>query len=163
MPDSVWLHRRQLTRLLHPWDSPGKNTGVGCHLGFPGGSEVKASAWNVRDQGSILGWRRPLEKSLIWLSDFTFTFHFHDWRKWIPPWDSPGKSTGVGHHCLLPSNLDWPSISHMITYMFHCYSLKSSHPCLLPQSPKDCSLHLCLLLYHIYIIVTIFLNSIYMR
>ena len=21
----------QLTRLLHPWDSPGKNTGVGCH------------------------------------------------------------------------------------------------------------------------------------
>ena len=19
------------TRLLHPWDSPGKNTGVGCH------------------------------------------------------------------------------------------------------------------------------------
>ena len=30
----VWLcvtHRRQPTRLPHPWDSPGKNTGVGCH------------------------------------------------------------------------------------------------------------------------------------
>ena len=25
-------HRRQPTRLPHPWDSPGKNTGVGCHL-----------------------------------------------------------------------------------------------------------------------------------
>ena len=25
-------HRHQPTRLLHPWDSPGKNTGVGCHL-----------------------------------------------------------------------------------------------------------------------------------
>ena len=25
-------HRRQPTRLLHPWDSPGKNTGVGCHV-----------------------------------------------------------------------------------------------------------------------------------
>ena len=25
-------HRRQPTRLLHPWDSPGKNTGVGCHF-----------------------------------------------------------------------------------------------------------------------------------
>ena len=25
-------HRRQLTRLPHPWDSPGKNTGVGCHF-----------------------------------------------------------------------------------------------------------------------------------
>ena len=24
-------HRRQPTRLPHPWDSPGKNTGVGCH------------------------------------------------------------------------------------------------------------------------------------
>ena len=25
-------HRRQPTRLPHPWDSPGKNTEVGCHL-----------------------------------------------------------------------------------------------------------------------------------
>ena len=30
--DSVRLHRRQPTRLPHPWDSPGKNTGVGCHF-----------------------------------------------------------------------------------------------------------------------------------
>ena len=29
--DSVRPHRRQPTRLLHPWDSPGKSTGVGCH------------------------------------------------------------------------------------------------------------------------------------
>ena len=28
MSDSVRPHRRQPTRLLHPWDSPGKNTGV---------------------------------------------------------------------------------------------------------------------------------------
>ena len=25
-------HRQQPTRLHHPWDSPGKNTGVGCHF-----------------------------------------------------------------------------------------------------------------------------------
>ena len=25
-------HRQQPTRLCHPWDSPGKNTGVGCHF-----------------------------------------------------------------------------------------------------------------------------------
>ena len=25
-------HRRQPTRLLRPWDSPGKNPGVGCHF-----------------------------------------------------------------------------------------------------------------------------------
>ena len=29
---SVRPHRRQPTRLLCPWDSPGKNTGVGCHF-----------------------------------------------------------------------------------------------------------------------------------
>ena len=32
MSDSVRLHRRQPTRLPRPWDSPGKNTGVGCHF-----------------------------------------------------------------------------------------------------------------------------------
>ena len=61
------------------------------------------------------------------------------------------------------SNLDWQSISHMVTYMFQCYSLKSFHPHLLPQSPKVCSLHLflfCCLAYRV--IVTIFPNSIYM-
>ena len=31
---SVRPHRRQPTRLPHPWDSPGKNTGVGCHFLF---------------------------------------------------------------------------------------------------------------------------------
>ena len=30
--NSVRPHRRQPTRLPHPWDSPGKNTGVGCHF-----------------------------------------------------------------------------------------------------------------------------------
>ena len=30
--DSVRPHRRQPTRLPHPWDSPGKNTGMGCHF-----------------------------------------------------------------------------------------------------------------------------------
>ena len=34
MSDSVRPHRRQLTRLPRPWDSPGKNTGVGCHFLF---------------------------------------------------------------------------------------------------------------------------------
>ena len=32
MSNSVRPHRRQLTRLRHPWDSPGKNTGVRCHF-----------------------------------------------------------------------------------------------------------------------------------
>ena len=32
MSNSVRPHRRQPTRLPCPWDSPGKNTGVGCHF-----------------------------------------------------------------------------------------------------------------------------------
>ena len=32
MFDSVWPHRWQPTRLCCLWDSPGKNTGVGCHF-----------------------------------------------------------------------------------------------------------------------------------
>ena len=31
MSDSLWPHGLQPTRLLHPWDFPGKSTGVGCH------------------------------------------------------------------------------------------------------------------------------------
>ena len=32
MSDSVRPHRRQPTRLPRPRDSPGKNTGMGCHF-----------------------------------------------------------------------------------------------------------------------------------
>ena len=34
MSDSVRPHRWQPTRLPHPWNSPGKNTRMGCHLFF---------------------------------------------------------------------------------------------------------------------------------
>ena len=61
------------------------------------------------------------------------------------------------------SKLDWQTISHTVIYMFQCSSLKSSHPPLLPQSPKFCSLHLCLFCSLAYrVIITIFLNLGYM-
>ena len=31
MSDFLWTHGLQPSRLLCPWDSPGKNTGIGCH------------------------------------------------------------------------------------------------------------------------------------
>ena len=43
MSDSVQLHRRQPTRLPCPWDSPGKNTGVGCHFLLQG-AKVKSES-----------------------------------------------------------------------------------------------------------------------
>ena len=54
MSDSVQPHRRQPTRLPRPWDSPGKNTGVGCHFLFQcmkvkSESEVVESCPTLRD------------------------------------------------------------------------------------------------------------------
>ena len=61
------------------------------------------------------------------------------------------------------SDIDWRFVSYMIVYMFQCHSHKSSHPRPLPQSPKYCSIHLCLFCCLAYrVIITIFLNSIYM-
>ena len=54
MSDSVRLHRRQPTRLPRPWDSPGKNTGVGCRfllqcMKVKSESEVAQSCPTLRD------------------------------------------------------------------------------------------------------------------
>ena len=54
MSDSVRLHRWQPTRLPRPWDSPGKNTGVGCHfllqcMKVKSESEVAQSCPTLRD------------------------------------------------------------------------------------------------------------------
>ena len=66
-------------------------------------------------------------------------------------------------HLSHASNLGWWFVSLLIVYLFQCYSLKTSHPRLLPQSPKVCSVHLCLFFCFAYrVIITIFLNSIYM-
>ena len=80
--DSVRPHRRQPTRLPRPWDSPGKNTGVGCHfllqcMTVKSEREVAQSSDSSRPHG--------LQPTRL-----------------LCPWDSPGKSTGVGCHCLLP-------------------------------------------------------------
>ena len=82
MSDSVWPHRRQPTRLSRPWDSPGKNPGVGCHfllqcMKVKSESEVAQSCPTLSD---------PLGCSLP-------GFFIHG--------TSPGKSTEMGCHCLL--------------------------------------------------------------
>ena len=60
-------HGLQPTRLLHPWDFPGKSTGVGCHCllhlsnlghskslrGFPGGPMTGTPCSQCRDPGWI--------------------------------------------------------------------------------------------------------------
>ena len=94
------------------------------------------------------------------------------WVYMCPPsWTPPSTSLPIPFLWVIPvhqpwapshaSNLDWWSVSHMEIYMFQCHSLKSSHPRLLPESPKVCSLYLCLFCCLARRVVTIFLNSIY--
>ena len=81
MSNSVRPHRPQPTKLHPPWDSPGKNTGVGCHfllqcMKVKSESEVSQSC-PTRPHG-------PQSTRLLRPSDY------------------PGQSTGEGCHCLLP-------------------------------------------------------------
>ena len=81
MSDSVRPHRRQPIRLPRPWDSPGKNTGVGCHRHFRrylNLTEERAVA-PVLLPGKSHG-QRSLEGCSPWgrsESDTTERLHFH--------------------------------------------------------------------------------------
>ena len=87
-----------------------------------------------------------------------------------PPFHLPPHSTPLGcpsapalSALFRASNLDWPSISFMVIYMFQCYFLKSSHPHLLPLSPKACYLRLCPLCFPACRVVsTVFIDSMHM-
>ena len=61
-----------------------------------------------------------------------------------PPQANRALALGALRHT---SGSHWLSLLHMVTCMFQCYSLKSSHPLLPPLNPKVCSLCLCLLGY----------------
>ena len=84
--------------------------------------------------------------TLTWISHGCTCFPHPETPSHLPPHPIPQghPSTPALSTLSHALNLDWWSVSHMVIYMFQCYSLKSSHP-LLPQSPKDCSINLCLL------------------
>ena len=64
------------------------------------------------------------------------------------------------HWLWVPYFMHWTCTCHLVHIWFQCYSLKSSHPCLIKQSPKVCSLHMCLFCCLAYrVIITIFLNQ----
>ena len=101
---------------------------------------------------------------LTWISHGCRCVPHPDLPSHLPPHPIPQRHPSARALSALPHalNLDWRSVSHMVIYMFQRYSLKSSHPRLLPQSPKVCSLYLCLFCCLAYrVIITIFLNSIY--
>ena len=88
MSDSVRSHRRQPSRLPRPWDSPGKNTGVGCHFLLQCMKVQRESAVAQ----SCLTLSDPMDCSLPGPSIHGIF---------------PGKSTGVGCHCLVLKFILW--------------------------------------------------------
>ena len=61
--DPLRTHGRQPTRLLCPWDSPGKNTEVGCHALLQGIFPTQGS--NLRLMSSALA-GKFFTSSAIW-------------------------------------------------------------------------------------------------
>ena len=114
MSDSVQPHRRQPTRLRHPWDSPGKNTGVGCRfllqcMKVKSESEVAQSCLTLRDPmdcslpgSSIHGifQARVLEWSAIGFSNALFLLNISN------PYSRKGQrlSKNVWHSRFLKNN-----------------------------------------------------------
>ena len=81
MSDSVRPNTRQPSWLRSPWNSPGKNTGVGCHF--------------------LLQCMKVKRESQVAQLCLTQRPHGLQPTRLLHPWDFPGKSTGVGCHCLL--------------------------------------------------------------
>ena len=80
----MWPHRWQPIRLLHPWDSPGKNTRVGCHFLLQcvkvkvkslSRVQLVATPWTVAYQAPLsLGYRQALRAGVsreLWFSSVT--------------------------------------------------------------------------------------------
>ena len=86
----MWPHRWQPTRLPRPCDSPGKNTGVGCHF--------LLQCMKVKSEREVAqSWPTLRDTMDCSLPDSSIHGIF------------PGKSTGVGCHCLL-------HLYHWVTY-----------------------------------------------
>ena len=138
MSDSVRPHRRQPTRLPRPWDSPGKNTGVGCHFLLQSVKVISerevaqscptlATAWTAAYQAPpSMGFSRqeywsgvPLPSLVQSLSRIQF---------FVTPWT-------VAHQAPLSSTISWNLLKLMsIESVLLSNHLILSHPLLLLPS-----------------------------
>ena len=76
MSNSVRPYRWQPTRLPHPWDSPGKNTGVGCHfflqyaddttLMTESEEELKSLLMKVKEESEKVSLKLNIQKTKSW-------------------------------------------------------------------------------------------------
>ena len=117
-------HRRQPTRVLNPWDSPGKNTGVGCHfllrcIKTKSESEVAQSFLTLRDpMDCSLPGSSIQARVLEWVA-FAFSSNVGDLG--LIPWSGRSAEERNGYplqySCLVNSmdRGDWQAAVHGVT------------------------------------------------
>ena len=106
--DSVQPHRRQPTRLLHPWDSPGKNTGVD--------TMYMVAGTGLRD------WKHHLNEVPLYLFIFIYDLisekamaPHSSTLAWKIPWmEEPGRLQSMGS---LRVGYDWATSLSLFTFM----------------------------------------------
>ena len=106
---TVWPPRGQPTRLPHPWDFPGKNTGVGCHcllcLASLAGTISNNTARLERGNKVLL---RLSGLYCMWLSPLSRLYkllRFWEWMQRVTVLGHPSKKVRLLN--LPPTNLDW--------------------------------------------------------
>ena len=79
--DSQWPYGLQPTRFLHPWDFPGKSTGVGCHCLLRLYYQM-LSNFNMILSFNFLSIRTSFISQLIILSPLMKIGNSFTWREW---------------------------------------------------------------------------------
>ena len=119
--NSLRPYEPQPTRLLCPWDSPGNNTGVGCHALLQGIFPTQVSnpplLCLLHWQAGSLSLACMDTKSLQ--SRQTLQPYGLQSTRLLCPWDSPGKNTGVGCHALLQVILPTQGLNPCLTSNLH--------------------------------------------
>ena len=140
MSDSVRPQRRQPTRLPSPWDSPGKNTGVGCHfllqcmkvrsesevaqpcptLSDPMDCSLPGSSIHGIFQARVLEWGAIAFSAIsLYLTHFSVQFNCYLFHKnWGHSWEKSPFSNSLS---MVPVPLVWKGAwSTLFTIFFHC-------------------------------------------
>ena len=73
MSNTLQSYRLQPSRLLRPWDSPGKSTGVGCHSLLQGMFPMQRSSLHLShlEHSNLDGHLSWYEVSVVWASQWS--------------------------------------------------------------------------------------------
>ena len=121
-----WLHWP--AKLLCPWNSPGKNTGVGCHSLLQGIFPTRGSNLGLRHCKQILSLSEPPRMPLTSMCARSVTSVKYDslWlygqqpTRLFSPWNSLGKNTGAGCHALLQGIFPTQGSNPRFLHLLHC-------------------------------------------